>query len=222
MENINKNFDLELINQKDGEVKAYLTTFENLDKVNDVIKTGALDKYVERFNNGETDVLRMLWMHDRSVIIGKWVKLEIDDHGVIGTGIIFEEVTQGKDVKALLKRGVLNSVSIGFRSTKWEDNELGGKDFYEIELSETSIVDVPANPLADIISVKAEDGQVNVRTLEKALRDVGLSRKEAKLVSSIANKELNKPARDEKADLELDMLNALKTFSLTNTNKEDK
>ncbi len=217
---INKSFDLELIDQKDGEVKAYLTTFENLDLVNDVIKIGALDAYVEKFNAGEAGVLRMLWMHDRSIIIGKWDSLEIDEKGVIGTGTIFEEVTQGKDVKALLRRGVLNSVSIGFRSSKFEMNEMGGRDFYEVELTETSIVDAPCNPEADIISVKAEDGALNVRQLETVLRDAGFSRKEAKHISSISKKELSPVERDAQPDQMSLIADALKSFNLTNM--EDK
>ncbi len=202
--------DLE-VNQ-DGEIKAYLTTFENVDVVNDVIKTGALDEYVKSFNDGTAGVLRMLFQHERSEIIGKWVSLEIDEKGVLGTGIIFEEVSRGKDVKSLLKRGVLNSVSIGFRATKYKANDLGGYDFTQIELTETSIVDTPANPHALILSVKSEDGAVNVRLLEKLLRDAGLSLSEAKVVASVSKDQL-RSVRDEQ-DLEQDILATLSTFKI--------
>lgn len=208
---INKSItDLEI--SQDGEIKAYLTTFENADVVNDVIKVGALDKYIDAFNKGTAGVLRMLFQHERSEIIGQWDKLEIDSKGVLGTGTIFEEVSRGKDVKSLLKRGVLNSVSIGFRASKYEDNDIGGRDFYEIELIETSVVDTPANPEAVIVSVKSEDGSVNVRMLEKVLRDAGLSIKESKTIVSVAKKEL-KNVRDEHT-LETSLVETLNNFNL--------
>jgi HK97 family phage prohead protease len=197
---------------EDGQIVAYLTTFENTDVVGDVIKTGALDKYVEDFNKGQTGILRMLFQHDRSEIIGKWDSLEIDEKGVIGTGTIFEEVSRGKDVKSLLMRGVLNSVSIGFRATDYVENDKGGRDFKEIELVETSVVDIPANPQATILSVKAEDGAVNIRMLEKILRDAGLSIKESKTVASVAKEELS-VVRDEQ-EVESDLLKALQNFNL--------
>ena len=204
----------ELEVNKDGEIKAYLTTWENLDVVNDRIKEGALDEYIEKFNNGATSALRMLFQHNREEIIGQWDKLSIDSHGVLGIGTLFSDVTRGKDVKALLKRGVLNAVSIGFRGLKYSDNEEGGKDFHKIELVETSVVDTGANPEALILSVKSEDGAINVRKLEQVLRDAGLSIQEAKTVASVAKSEL-KTVRDEQ-DLEQELLAALGTFKLNN------
>jgi len=197
---------------KDGQIRAYLTTFENTDVVGDVIKTGALDKYIQKFNSGQTDILRMLFQHNRSEIIGKWDSLEIDEKGVIGTGTIFEEVSRGKDVKSLLMRGVLNSVSIGFRATEYRKNSDGGNDFYEIELIETSVVDFPANPEATILSVKSDDGVVNIRMLEKILRDAGLSIKESKTVASVAKTELKTVCDEQKTEEEL--VNALRNFKL--------
>jgi len=219
---INKTVN-DLSMNEDGQITAYLTTFGNLDVVNDVIMPGALDKFVEKFNNGEAGVLRMLFQHERMEIIGTWDKLEIDAKGVIGTGTLFADVSRGKDVKVLLKRGVLNAVSIGFKASKYEYNEFDGRDFHEIELTETSVVDTGANNQALIISVKNEDGGVNVRNLETVLRDAGLSRREAKQISSVAKKELNSVEPvvcDEQPDQMSLIADALTSFTLTKTEED--
>jgi hypothetical protein len=169
-----KKFDIEA-----GEIKAYVTTFGNADLVGDVMDKGAADNFVKQFNDQENASIPMLWEHKRDEIIGSWTKFEVDEKGVIGTGELYKGVSKAEDVKVYLEKGAVGSVSIGFKSSDYEDIKTGGRLFKEIELFETSIVIQPANPQAQIVSAKNEDGQVDLRNLEKALRDAGLSRKEA-------------------------------------------
>lgn len=174
---ITKQFDLNAAESADGEVVAYLTTFGNEDQVGDIIKAGALDEFIESFDPEQVK-LPMLYNHDVASIIGEWKLLEVDDYGVKGTGILYTETTQGKDVQALLKRKAVASVSIGFRSSDYEKLPSGGRQFNKLELVETSIVLNPANKQAQVLSVKSEDGFIEVKNLKAILKQAGLTRNE--------------------------------------------
>lgn len=161
----------------DGEVVAYLSTFENTDKVGDVIARGAFDDFIMSFDP-EVTKLPMLYGHQNTKLIGEWVDLKVDDKGLIGRGVIYKETTQGADVHALLKRKALSAVSIGFRSNDYESLSSGGRQFNKVELVETSIVLNPCNPAAEILSVKSDDGLIAVSDLKSVLRNAGLNRAE--------------------------------------------
>ena len=203
---ITKSCDTPLEIQKfdgdEGKIVAYITTFNNADKVGDIIAPGALDKFVKGFNE-ENRQLPMLWQHDKNELIGEWTKFEINSRGVKGYGEIFTDVTRGNDVRNLIKRGAVGSVSIGFRSKNYEQIENGGRLFKELDLVETSVVVSPANPKARIVSAKNEDGGLNIRNLEKVLREAGLSRKESKIVLSSAASELRDVVKQESMKEEL-------------------
>ena len=189
---ITKSFDLELhkFDSDEGLIKAYVTTFGNVDKVGDIIAPDALNKFVKEFNEEER-VLAMLWNHKQDDPIGQWTKFEINSRGVKGTGEIFTEVSRGADTRALIRRGVVGSVSIGFVSKTHEQLEDGGRLFKEIELREVSVVLNPANPKAKITSAKNTDGKIDIRKLEEILRDVDLSQRERKAIIAGAVKELS-------------------------------
>lgn len=160
-----------------AEVEGYITTFGNEDVVGDIIAAGALNEFVTRFNAGEV-MLRMLFQHNRSEIIGQWTELRIDERGVYAVGEIFLEVSRGLDVANLIRRGVLDSFSIGFIGREFERNANGGRTFTRIDLVETSVVDVPANPQAKITEIKNEEGLIDVKELKQLMRNAGMSRKE--------------------------------------------
>ncbi len=186
-------FQMNKFDVKEGTIEAVVTSFKNFDKVNDVIEPGALDEFLKQFSGG----LPMLYQHDKNEIIGQWDKLTIRGDLVVGQGQIFPEVSRGADTMALVSRGMIGSTSIGFRSKEFEQNEVGGFNFKQIELVEISMVQSPANPKASLLSAKNDDGSLNIRNLEQALRDVGLSQKERKIVVSSAQQELRDVLKQE-------------------------
>ena len=179
---LSTDLDYQRFDAKAGELEAYVTTFKNVDVVGDVIAPGALDKFIKRFTENK-QTLPMLWSHKQDEPIGVWTEFKADSRGVIGKGEIFTDVTRGNDVRNLIKRGAVGSVSIGFRAKEYDNIEGGGRLFKEIELFETSVVLTPANPKALITQVKADDGSVNIKLVERLLRDAGLSRSESKSYS---------------------------------------
>lgn len=206
-----KEFSLSAAESADGEVVAYLTTFNNVDKVGDIIRTGALDDFVKSFDP-TVNKLPMLYNHDVSSIAGEWKTLEIDEIGVKGTGILYTETTLGKDIHSLLKRKAVAAVSIGFRSNDHKILPTGGYEFKSIDLVETSIVLNPANPEARILSVKSEDGLIETKALKSVLKEAGLTRNEIEALFHTGWKGLKNLRADETGVEEL--VTALKTFKL--------
>ena len=195
-------FEIQKFDGDEGKLVAYVTTFNNADSVGDIMAPGSLDKFVKRFNDEEKQ-LPMLWQHNNNELIGQWTKFEINSRGVKGYGEIFTDVTRGNDVRNLIKRGAVGSVSIGFRSKNYEELENGARLFKEIDLMETSVVINPANSRARIVSAKNEDGTINAKRLDEALRLAGLSRSERRLVLTGKARELQDALRSESVKNEL-------------------
>lgn len=189
-------FEVRKFDVKEGLVEAVVTSFKNYDNVNDVIEPKALDAYIQKEFNG---ALPMLFQHDKNLIIGEWNELAVKGDLVIGKGMIYPEVSKGADTIALISRGQIGATSIGFKASDYERNDEGGINFKEISLVEISMVARPANPKAQLLSAKNDDGTIDVKSLEIALRDAGLSRKEAKTLIANGVSELRDAV---KADLE--------------------
>jgi len=180
MQMISKSIPLQIEVKADtapGTISAYLTTFGNSDAVDDIMVKGSLDKFIAKFNP-QAKKLPMFYEHDHKSIIGEWVDLKADDHGVVGKGVLYTETSKGSDVYMLMKRNAVSSVSIGFRSSDFEKNDEGGRTFKEIELVETSVVLNPANDKAQIVSVKSDDGFIETAALKKHLIEGGLTKAE--------------------------------------------
>jgi Escherichia/Staphylococcus phage prohead protease len=85
-----------------------------------------------------------------------------------------------------MKEGVLDGLSIGFRTRKQVMGTKPGepaRTLTDIDLVEVSVVTFPANPKARVSAIKAVTAD-ELRELEVALRDAGLSRKDAVTASS--------------------------------------
>ena len=117
--------------------------------------------------------------------VGGWTSLEEDDVGLKVEGVLAVGTQRGKDTHALLTmkpRPALNGLSIGYRAKEFA---LGTKPteprrtLKKVDLIEVSLVTFPANDKARLASVK---GEHDIRKLENALRDAGLSRSQAKAV----------------------------------------
>lgn len=191
--------EVEKFDAETGEITAVVSSIGNADVVNDIMAPGSFDKYIDGF--GEGSKLPMFLQHSDTNIVGEWTSFAVKGSNIIGQGQIYTETTAGSDALALVRRGLVGSTSIGFKSSDYEANEKGGRTFNEVSLVETSLVINPANPRAKIRRVKNEDGQVNVRELEKSLREMlGLSSQEAKALISEGKDGLRDVVDSEKND----------------------
>lgn len=142
-----------------GIVKGYASTFENMDRAEDVIASGAFDKTILDFKASGRPV-RMLWQHNSTDLIGGYPadKMYIDEKGLFVQGNINLETQRGREAYALAKQGVLSDFSIGFRIMDFEIEKEDDKIIRvikELELFEISLVGEPMNTQAQFTEVKA-------------------------------------------------------------------
>lgn len=150
------------------------------------MKKGA---YVDTLK-GKTRMPPMLLNHDqRSVPIGIWDSMKEDDTGLRVKGRMLSHDV-AKQAWEAMKEGALTGLSIGYRATKFEENDHGGLDLLKIDLREGSVVTMPAEDEARIDVVKFEDmfGTIDsietVKEFEIVLREAGHSREVAKRLVS--------------------------------------
>ena len=146
----------------------------------------------------------MLLHHDMHRPIGKWTDMKEDQKGLYVEGTLTKGVRDADEAYALLNDGAIHSMSIGYQVNDEEwDAKAKVNRLKDIELHEVSLVTIPANSAALVTGVKDADGEVNVRELEKALREAGLSRKEAKTLLARGFKALNEDEEESKEDTDL-------------------
>ena len=185
MKNMSVAFDIKSYHDEEGERKfcGYANTFDHKDRAGDITQKGAFTKSIKKHITEGTKPL-MLMHHDHSRPVGVWEKLIEDEKGLYVEGRLTKGVRDANEAYALLKDGALNSMSIGYKVVDEEyDRAKGANLLHEVDLFEISLVSIPANEQSTVISVKSDDG-VDARALEKHLRDVGLSRREAKAILS--------------------------------------
>lgn len=166
---------------EEGVFQGYASTFHNKDLQDDIILPGA-------FKGARAPQVRMLWQHDPGKVIGTWDELGENDRGLFVKGRLIMEVDQGREAYHLLKRKAIDAMSVGFRIPNRKrdmdiDEETGVRRIKRVDLWEVSVVTFPANPKARIGRVKdalSHDEDPDIRDLECALRDVGLSQSQAK------------------------------------------
>lgn len=143
-------------------VAGYISTFNSVDRVGDVILPGAFD---EALSDGRK--IKFLYAHDQSQVLGTPLDLKADDHGLFGRFKI-SRTRLGEDVHTLLKDGALDSFSIGFFIDDFEphfdpDTETVTRILKKIDLLEASVVAVPANPEAVVTAVKHAAAPTHLR-----------------------------------------------------------
>lgn len=154
------------------------------DSYGDVIAPGAfVESLAEHAKNGTTPA--MLWSHDQSEAIGRWTSLKETPSGLEVSGKLTLETRRGNEAYALMKDGALG-LSIGYSIPSGGSTYQGQtRMLKKVKLFEISVVAMPANPAAQITSVKSLIRPDNIRDLESRLRDeLGFSAREAKAIAS--------------------------------------
>ena len=153
--------------------------------------------------------LPMYFQHDdESLPVGEWTSFEFTENGLNGTGRLFTNTTAGRDLYTIMKESpnMVGGVSVGAYAEEWAmvdemGNMLPDSDpnrwengYFSITkggLSEVSIVMQPNNPEANINKLEScvrDDGSIDPRDLEQALRDAGVSKQNAEAAVSVFKK----------------------------------
>ena len=143
--------------------------------------------------------------NDMGMPVGQWTEFNFDKKGMVASGELFMNTTAGSDLYEVLKNSpnLFGGVSVGAYADEAQmvdeagnpvaEDDMSGEEYFQITkggLREVSVVMYPNNPAAEIQKLEYFDteGAPNPRNIEKALRDAGLSRKDATTASSILKK----------------------------------
>lgn len=140
-----------------GRFSGYASVFGGVDSYGDTIIKGAFETTLRR--DGKP---KMFYGHDAfsGIPIGKWLSAKEDDKGLLVEGELTPGVTLANDVRAALKHGTLDGLSIGgyLKAGDFEQSADGGRVIKKwSRLIEVSVVAFPADSAArvDLSSVKS-------------------------------------------------------------------
>lgn len=163
--------------------------------------------WADEFAKSEKPLPMFLNHNDMGMPIGQWDEIIMDDEGMSAKGRLYLNTMAGKDAYTVLKESpnMFGGVSVGAYADEAcmvdaEGNAIMSGDddseaYFQITkggLREISVVMYPNNPEASIQQLEYFDakGDMNPRTIEKVLRDAGVSRKDATAVSCVLKKAL--------------------------------
>lgn len=177
--NFNAQFELKHL-EESGIFEGYASVFGVKDYDGDVIVKGAFKNSIEKFTKSGKRP-KMLWQHNPSIIIGKWIDMHEDDRGLYVKGTIFTDIPKGQEAYALMKHGELDAMSVGFNIENSFIDESKNRVIDDLDLWEISVVTWGANPEALVSSVKSIETK---RDFERFLIDSGFSQKQAKRITA--------------------------------------
>lgn len=196
--------------QPSGKIEARVTTWgprEGADGRRFFYKPEGFADWAKEFADSGRP-LPMFVNHSADEIpVGEWTEFAFDDEGMTASGRLFMNTTQGADLYNVMKESpaMFGGVSVGAYATEFqwvkEDGEVfpaGSGDywdegFFQITkggLREVSVVMYPNNPQAEVQKLEffRPDGTADLKVLEKALREAGLSKKDAVTSASVFKK----------------------------------
>jgi len=146
--------EIKIIEEKDGQsigvVEAYVSIFDNVDLVGDIIRRGA---FSESLN---AKMPKGVWMHNWDEPIAKTLTAYEDDKGLFIRGQFNLETQRGKEAYSDIKFGIIDEFSIGFKILDYEWDEQDNRIIKKVKLYEWSPVLAGANPDTELVSVKSE------------------------------------------------------------------
>ena len=144
--------------------------------------------------------------NDMGMPVGQWDEISFDETGMTAKGKLFMETSAGADIYHVLKESpnLFGGVSVGAYADEAVlvdadgnpvDPDATDEGYFQITkggLREISVVMYPNNPAAEVMKLEYFDGEgnANPRMIEKGLRDLGFSRKDATTASSFLKKVL--------------------------------
>ena len=171
---IERPFEVKAV-QENGVFEGFGSIFGNVDTFKEVVAPGAFsDSLVQWKQSGKLPPV--LWQHRSGEPIGPYLDMEEQPVGLWVKGqLLVDDVQRAKEARALMKAKAVNGLSIGFVTREDSyDRVTGIRTLKKVDLWEVSVVTFPANPSAQISSVKsAIDAIETVRDAESFLRDVG-------------------------------------------------
>lgn len=127
---------------KDGGLfSGYASVFGQVDGGGDMIMPGAFEHSLLTRNSAN---IRMLFQHDPSQPIGRWVQMFEDHHGLFVMGQLTQGVQRSTELTKLLSHRAIDGLSIGFKTVRARrDHKTGVRKIFKLDLWEVSLVTFP-------------------------------------------------------------------------------
>ncbi|KUL96153.1 hypothetical protein DK26_08970 [Bosea sp. WAO] len=139
--------------EPDGAFEGYASLFRIADLGKDVVEPGAFRESLARRGPGG---VKLLWQHDPTEPIGRWIELREDTRGLHVRGRLSLAVARAREIHALMRDGAIDGLSIGFRSERARnDPRTGLRRLEKVDLWEISLVTFPMQLQARVAMVKA-------------------------------------------------------------------
>lgn len=163
---------------EEGRFEAYASVFGNVDSYGDVVEKGAFTRTLSEWAERDEE-MPVLWGHDMAdpfSNIGVVLEAAEDEHGLKIAGQLDLDNPTAMQVYRLIKGRRTNRMSFAYSIV---DSKRDGdvQKLLDLDLFEVSIVQVPANELAEITAVKsavevlAKAGRSLSAKNEQSLRD---------------------------------------------------
>ena len=187
--------------QPSGQIEARITTWgarEGADGRKFFYKPEGFMQWAKEFAEMGRP-LPMYVNHNADAIpVGEWTSIEMDDEGMNASGRLFLNTSAGSDLYQVMKESpnMFGGVSVGAYADEYQfvgDDGMPTKDesgYFQITkggLRETSVVMHPNNMKAEIKKLEyfRPDGSADLKVLEEALRDAGLSKQMSVAAASV-------------------------------------
>lgn len=171
---IDRPFEVKSVDE-DGIFTGYGSVFGNVDLYKEIVAPGAFADSLAQWKESGS-LPPVLWQHRSGEPVGPHLSMSEDAHGLLLKGhLLVNDVVRAKEARALMKAKAVNGLSIGFVTREDSyDKVTGIRTLNKVDLWEVSIVTFPANPMAQINSVKSSIESIEtLRDAEAFLRDAG-------------------------------------------------
>jgi len=158
-----------------GVFEGFGSVFGNVDSYKEIVAPGAFTESLAGWKAAGR-LPPILWQHRSGEPLGPYLSMEEQSVGLHVKGqLLVNDVQRAKEARALMHAKAVNGLSIGFVTREDSyDKATGIRTLKKVDLWEVSVVTFPANPAAQISSVKsAIDAIETLRDAEAFLRDVG-------------------------------------------------
>jgi HK97 family phage prohead protease len=187
--------------QPSGQIEARITTWgarEGADGRKFFYKPEGFMQWAKEFAASGRPLPMYVNHNSDSIPVGEWTSIEMDDEGMNASGRLYLNTTTGSDLYQVMKESpnMFGGVSVGAYAEEYQmvdvDGELAKSDegYFQITkggLRETSVVMHPNNMKAEIKKLEyfRPDGSADLKVLEEALRDAGLSKQMSVAAASV-------------------------------------
>lgn len=159
-------FDVDALSegQTEGFISGYASIFDEVDSQGDRVVRGAFKASLKTWQT-RASLPKMLWQHDLAQPIGYWTKIYEDDVGLYVEGRMLLCLTQAREAYALVKTGVIDGLSIGYRVVEaLQGRKSSVRLLTQVDLFEISLVTFAANAQSKVLSVKKDHHSLNDRS----------------------------------------------------------